>query len=108
MTNLDKLYYKCIYVLNTYTPHWGVLESALEDAGINPHEEAIPNDVNIIKIALGICGGFVATREQEGDISATTNWDAVKARIIGIANDNGLDPSLYIQMNLVEDATCMW
>jgi hypothetical protein len=81
---------------------------ALFDEGIDPNEKAEPRDVNLIKVALRLVGGFVETSRGEGSDSVSTKWEAVKANIIRVCGEYGLDASDYIEVSSISDASHLW
>lgn len=108
MNNRQALYEWCNSIANTFYPSHGVLNLILKDAALDPDLEYIANDITVIKAALELCQGFVANRQDEGDLSNSTYWEAVRANIIRISNKYGLDPGDYIALSSVSDATFMW
>lgn len=108
MTNLEILRSRCTAIASSFYPDRNVLEVALFDAGINPADEATPNDVEMIKVALRLVRGFVETSRGEGRVSVGTDWDAVKTNIIQTAKDAGLDPAEYTELSTITDRSDIW
>jgi hypothetical protein len=98
----------CTSIASTFYADRGVMELAITNAGIDINAEYAANDINLLKCALELVQGFVNTLQIEGDVHNNTNWDAVKANIIRISNKYGLDPSEYITLSSVEDASVKW
>lgn len=108
MTNLEILRSRCTAIASSFYPDTNVLEVALFDAGIEPTSDAKPKDVEIVKVALALVGGFVETSRSEGQESVSTEWDAVKANIKRVCGEYGLDASAYVEVSSISDASNLW
>jgi hypothetical protein len=108
MTNIEILRSRCTAIASSFYPDRNVMEVALFDAKFDPTAEAIPKDVEIIKMAIRLVMGFVETSRSEGQESVSTNWDAVKANIKRVCGEYGLDPSEYMTVSSITDASNLW
>ncbi len=108
MTNIERLRSKCTAIASSFYPDHNVMVDALFDEGIDPNKKAEPRDVNLIKVALRLVGGFVETSRGEGSESVSTDWDAVKANMKRICGEYGLDASAYIEVSRIRDASNLW
>lgn len=108
MTNLEALYETCNSIANTFFPSEGTLMLTLANSGLNATDEYEANNIDIIKAALELVQGFVATLQIEGDVHNDTNWDAVRANIIRISKKYGLDPGDFISLSRVSDKSYLW
>lgn len=108
MTNYAALYETCNSIASTFYPSHGVVMLALANVEIDPEANYATEDVGIIKAALELVQGFVATLQIDGDIHNNTYWEAVRANIIRISNKYGLDPGEYITLTSIQDASFNW
>jgi hypothetical protein len=108
MTNIEILRSRCTALASSFYPDTNVMSVALFDAGIDPTAEATPKDVEVIKVAIRLVMGFVESSRGEGSESVSTNWDAVKANIKRVCGEYGLDPSKYMTVSRISDASNLW
>ncbi len=109
MTNIEALYNTCNTIINTFYPAEGPMILALANANMASDDDYVANDINIIKAALVLCGGFVATLQIEGDVHNDTDREAAKRNIYWWALKHGLDPDEYIRPDtVITDRSYLW
>ena len=109
-TNLEALRAKCKLICDTCYADDDALIDVLEDAGITPGDNAVPNNVEIVKAAIVVVKGWVESNRSEGGINVSINREAVEKNILFWCQRFGLDASEYLSdsMTVVQDGSNMY
>lgn len=109
-TNLEALRAKCKLICDTCYADDDVLIDVLEDAGISPSDNVVPNNVEIVKAAIVVVKGWVESARSEGGINVSINREAVEKNILFWCQRFGLDASEYLSdcMTVVQDGSDMY
>ena len=109
-TNLEALRAKCKLICDTCYADDDVLIDVLEDAGIKPSDNAVPNNVEIVKAAIVVVKGWVESARSEGGINVSINREAVEKNILFWCQRFGLDASEYLSesMTVIQDGSNMY
>jgi len=109
MTNLKKLKSLCTALCNTFYPDLDVLESVLDDEGLDADATAGKKDKTLLALAIRLVKGFVETSHSENGVSMATDRDAVNEAIASWCSDYGLDEDEYLISPLsIRDASHLW
>ena len=106
-TNLEALRAKCKLICDTCYADDDVLIDVLEDAGISPSANAVPNNVEIVKAAIVVVKGWVESARSEGGINVSINREAAEKNILFWCQRFGLDASEYLSgsMTVIQDGS---
>ena len=106
-TNLEALRAKCKLICNTCYADDDVLIDVLSDCGIQPHDNAAPKDVKLLKAALTVVKGWVESSRSEGGISTSINRESINKSILFWCNRYGLEASEFLtdSMTIVQDGS---
>lgn len=109
-TNLEALRAKCKLICDTCYVDDDVLADVLFDAGINPGDTAVANNVEIVKAAIVVVKGWVETARSEGGISTSINREAVDKNILFWCQRFGLDASEYLSdsITVIQDGSLFY
>lgn len=106
-TNLEALRAKCKLICDTCYADDDVLIDVLEDAGISPSGNAVPNNAEIVKAAIVVVKGWVESNSSEGGINVSINREAVEKNILFWCQRFGVDASEYLSesMTVIQDGS---
>lgn len=110
MTNLEALKAQCKLICNTCYVDTDAATLALVNAGLDPEATAMPQDVEILRAAIGIVRGWVETSRSENGISAATDLTAVRRNIAWWCSQGGLDASEFLgdDATTIDNGSDMW
>lgn len=110
MTNLEALKAQCKLICNTCYVDTDAATLALVNAGLDSEATAMPQDVEILRAAIGIVRGWVETSRSENGISAATDLAAVRSNIAWWCSQGGLDASEFLgdDATTIDNGSDMW
>lgn len=98
-TNTEVCRAKCKLLCNTAYVDSDVIKDVLIDRGIDPEEEAVPNNVELMRCAILIVLGWVETSRSEGGVSVSIDLAALRNNIYYWCSQYGIDVE---EFNLVD------
>lgn len=111
MDNLTATRQLCNAICNTFYPDAGALKAALFHSEINPQAEAIPKDVNILRVAVRLVAGYVEGSRSEGGVSTgVRSEEAIRKSIMIWCGFYGVDADEILDgfQTTIDDVTDLW
>lgn len=80
----------------------------LYNEGIKAADNALPKDVNLLKIAIKLVLGYVESSRTEGGVSVGIDSERVEDNIRRWCDDYGLDAEDFLSLKTIENGTNLW